>query len=241
MAPGRRLYAVGDIHGRADLLEQLLSLITADLKAGDPFEGPPILVFLGDYVDRGLESRACVDRLVRLADSAFEARFLRGNHEAAMLTFMSNPRGRASGDWLTFGGLETLYSYGVAAPGAPNDPDALETAATALKAALPPAHMAFLAGLELHVRYGDYVFVHAGLRPGRALERQDEADILGIRDPFLNARNRFPFTVVHGHTPVGAVFRDSRRIAVDTGAYATGRLSAIRLMGEDMSVLSTKP
>jgi serine/threonine protein phosphatase 1 len=242
MAPGRRLYAVGDIHGRADLLDQILELIEDDLDRGERFQGLPILVFLGDYVDRGLESCACVERLCQLAAAGrYEARFLRGNHEAGMLTFMANPRARPSADWLTFGGMETLYSYGVAAPLAAADPEALATAAAALVEALPPHHAAFLNELELHVQYGDYLFVHAGLRPGRALDRQDEADLLGIRDQFLNARGKFPYVVVHGHTPVDAVFRDARRIAVDTGAYATGRLSAIRLMGEEMAVLSTKP
>lgn len=237
--PGRRIYAIGDVHGRIDLLQQLLKAIEADLEAPPAYEGPAVLVFLGDYVDRGRESKACVEALVRLREEGrFELRFLRGNHEAAMLAFMENPRGSA--EWLQFGGMETLFSYGVAPPPAQGPGEALEAAALALRENLPEVHRKFLEGLELHVQYGDYLFVHAGLRPGRPLERQEEADMLGIRDVFIGSNKRFPFVVVHGHTPVDTVYRDARRIAVDTGAYATGRLSAVRLCGEEMAVLSTK-
>jgi serine/threonine protein phosphatase 1 len=237
MDPGRRLYAVGDIHGREDLLDRLLALIAEDCAKGDAFDGKPILVFLGDYIDRGLASRACLERLIALDEAAFELRFLKGNHEAALLSFLVTPeRGEA---WLSFGGAETLFSYGVPAPKQGAGAEALGFAARALKAAMPPAHIAFLQRLELAARYGDYLFVHAGLRPGRPLNEQAEDDLLSIREPFLSAKSAWPFTVVHGHTPRDGVERAPGRIGVDTGAYVTGKLSAVRLQGDHCAVLAT--
>jgi serine/threonine protein phosphatase 1 len=234
--PGRRVYAVGDIHGRADLLETLLGSIGADAAAGG-FEEKPIIVFIGDYVDRGLQSRAVIDRLLGVSEEGYDAIFLKGNHEAAMLTFLDRPE--SGPGWFAIGGAETLFSYGVPAPkiGAPTAD--LRFASRALRAAMPAAHLRFLARLRLHVRLGDYLFVHAGLRPGEPLERQQEADLLEIRAPFLKSRKRWPFVVVHGHTPIDAVTNAGGRIALDTGAYATGKLSAVRLQGADMTVLST--
>lgn len=232
---GKRIYAVGDIHGRADLLVRLMELITADRESGS--ERTPI-VFLGDYVDRGLQSREVIDYLIELTrDDRFSVRFLKGNHEAAMLDFIARPESGAA--WLGYGGAETLYSYGVRAPSLTAKTDMLHRTADALRERLPLSHVDFLTHLELWVRHGDYLFVHAGLRPGRALEAQDEQDLLTIRDPFLKARNKFPFRVVHGHTPGDAVHIDARRICVDTGAYVTGKLSAVRLEGGEVRVLST--
>ena len=232
---GRRIYAIGDIHGRADLLEKLLEQIRTDAD-GEPDSA--ILIFLGDYVDRGLEARAVIERLLALRDDpAFEPRFLKGNHEHAMLEFMKDSSTAPA--WLAFGGAETLYSYGVRAPAAIPSPDELRRTAEALRAALPRDHLGFLKELELVIRYGKYVFVHAGLRPGRSLEEQVEDDLLTIREPFMRSQRKWPFVVVHGHTPEPNVHVDERRIGVDTGAYATGRLSAVRLEGDDISVLST--
>lgn len=232
---GRRIYAVGDVHGRVDLLDRLLAAIVRD--AAD-FDGAPTLVFLGDYVDRGLQGRAVLDRLVALQENpAFETRFLKGNHEAALLEFLKKPSGGAA--WLTFGGAETLYSYGVQAPSAVPSPEELRRASQALNMALPRPHLAFLKELELVARFGDYVFVHAGLRPGKTFEEQVEDDMLNIRESFLNSRRKWPFVVVHGHTPEDGVHIDQRRIGVDTGAYATGKLSAVRLEGAEVSVIST--
>lgn len=230
----RLIYAIGDIHGRADLLHQLLWQIKADCRAG----AAPVLVFLGDYIDRGLESRAVLDRLLALrSEPGAEFRFLKGNHEAAMLDFLR--RSSSGPAWLAFGGAETLYSYGVRAPPPGASPDELRRTSEALRAALPPAHLSFLKDLELFVRYGNYVFVHAGLRPGKALEAQAEVDLLTIREPFIRSARKWPFIVVHGHTPEPNVHVDGRRIGVDTGAYATGRLSAVRLEGPEVQVLST--
>ncbi len=234
---GRRVYAIGDIHGRDDLLARILARIDEDLIHW-PGRDKPVLVFLGDYVDRGLQSRAVVDRLLDLAETGrFDLRFLKGNHESALLDFLDNPAGGAA--WLSFGGAETLFSYGVRAPALNASADDLKLAARAFAAALPGAHLAFFKSLALSAQIGGFVFVHAGLRPGRMLEEQDENDLLTIRDAFLNSRKRWPYVVVHGHTPVDAVQVDDRRIAVDTGAYATGRLSAVRLDGDTIRVLNT--
>lgn len=231
---GRRIYAIGDIHGRADLLARLLAAIERD-SADAP--GKPILVFLGDYVDRGADSRGVIDALLTLSPERFERIVLRGNHEAALLTFIENPE--TGPYWLRIGGAETLLSYGVAPFAADASSETLAATARALAAALPPRHLDFLRALPVSARLGDYVFVHAGLRPGRDLEAQTEEDLITIRAPFLKSAARWPFVVVHGHSPVETGYRDARRIAVDTAAYATGKLSAARLEGEGVSFLST--
>jgi len=236
MAPGRRLYAIGDIHGRADLLGALLGQIEADARAHAMPGVQPTLVFLGDYVDCGLDARRCVEILIALAGGPFEAHFLKGRRDDLLLQFLEHPS--AGARWLRKGGAETLFSYGVRVP-AEHDGQALAGAAAALRAAMPATHLAFFRNLQLHVRFGDYVFVHAGLKPGVALEDQAERDLLGIREPFLSSRERWPFVVVHGHTPVERLYRDGRRIAVDTGAYVTGRLTAVCLDGEAVRTLST--
>ena len=237
MAEGRRLYAIGDIHGRADLLAALLGQIDADLRQNGAAGGAPTLVFLGDYIDRGLESRRCVDVLLNLANGPLETHFLKGKHDQALLAFLDEPGG--GGRWLRKGGAETLFSYGVRAPANRSSARDLARAAEALRAALPAAHIDFFQRLKLHVRFGDYLFVHAGLKPGVALERQREHDLMSIREPFLKSRDKWPFVVVHGHSPVERFYRDSRRIGVDTGAYATGRLSAVCLEGDAVRLLST--
>lgn len=230
----RLIYAVGDVHGRADLLDQLLARIDEDRPTG----AKAVLIFLGDYIDRGAESRAVIDRMLALQRAAeCEVRFLKGNHEKAMLDFM---RQSSTGPaWLSYGGAETLFSYGVRAPPPAASPEEMRRASEALRAALPRDHLEFLKELELFVRYGDYLFVHAGLKPGKPLDLQVEEDLLTIREPFMRSNRKWPFVVVHGHTPEPNVHVDGRRIGVDTGAYATGRLSAVRLEGENVTVLST--
>ena len=237
MAEGRRLYAVGDIHGRADLLGALLTQIDADMRLNADTAAAPVLVFLGDYVDRGLESRRCVDLLLEVAARPVETHFLKGKHDAALLRFLSAPAG---GDrWLRKGGAETLFSYGVRAPANRHSDRELARAADALRAAMPKAHLAFFDRLKLHIQFGDYLFVHAGLKPGLPLAEQHEKDLISIGEPFLKGRKEWPFVVVHGHSPVERFYRDARRIAVDTGAYATGRLSAVCLEGHAVQLLST--
>lgn len=231
---GRRVYAIGDIHGRADLLARLIAQIEQD-SADVPAKA--ILVLLGDYIDRGADSRGVIDALLALSPDKFELVFLRGNHEAALLNFLANP---ATGPyWLRIGGDRALMSYGVTPFASDASPEALSAASQALAAALPPAHLEFLQSLKVSARYGDYVFVHAGLRPGKALEAQTDEDLISIRKDFLKSNARWPFVVVHGHSPVESGYRDERRIAVDTAAYATGKLSAVRLDGEGVTFIST--
>lgn len=237
MADGRRVYAIGDIHGRADLLQVLLLRIFDDIERTRVQGVSPVLVFLGDYVDCGIGSRACLDQLVELQQSPIETHFLKGKHDAALLRFLRAPESGAR--WLRKGGRETLYSYGVRAPSAFAGLRGLARAADALQNAMPSSHIEFLNGLKLSIRFGDYFFVHAGLNPDLPLDAQRERDMLTIRDPFLKARTNWPFVVVHGNTPVDRLYKDARRIGIDTGAYATGRLSAVCLDGGTVSLLST--
>ncbi len=231
----RRVYAVGDVHGRDDLLDAMIAMIREDARGLDE---PARVIFLGDYVDRGLHSREAVERLIALSDDpGFSLRFLKGNHESALLDFLERPE--MGWAWLAYGGAETLYSYGVKAPTPGASPDAIVRAAESFRAKLPEAHLAFFKRLDLWARHGRYLFVHAGLRPGKSLEQQREQDLLTIREPFLTSRKRWPFVVVHGHTPEERVHQDERRIGVDTGAYVTGKLSAVRLEGADVRVLQT--
>lgn len=231
---GMVIYAVGDIHGRADLLERLLEKLAAD-RDGLP-DHRAALVFLGDYVDRGPESKRVIDLLLGVDRERFEVHALKGNHDQALLDFIREPAG--AGPWMKHGGVETLASYGVAAPRLANDDEGWATAADELKAAMPPEHLAFLEGLELSASYGDYLFVHAGVRPGVAFERQTEDDLLWIRDDFLDDDRPLEKVVVHGHTPERKVHSDGRRIGIDTGAYATGVLSAVKLIEDRRDLLA---
>lgn len=233
---GRRVYAIGDVHGRADLLVRLLKVIDDDVAQGG-FTGKPVLVFLGDYVDRGFQSRDVLDILLARDLTRFEAYFLKGNHEAAMLQFLEDPR--VGPRWAEFGGVETLVSYGVRPPRNRTSPEEWERAREELSILAPPAHLEFLRGLDLSVRIGDYLFVHAGVKPGVALEVQSERDLLWIRNEFLEDRQSFEAVIVHGHTPAPRPYRDSRRIGIDTGAYLSGRLTAVRFQDESVEFFMT--
>jgi len=218
-------FAVGDIHGRADLLARMLDKLEAEAAASPHLR--PTVVFLGDYVDRGLESAKVIDMLLSGRPKGFECHFLRGNHEQAMQAFMRDPdQGRA---WLAYGGVETLLSYRVKPVSVEAAAPALEEAAKALEAAMPQEHKEFLDSLVPAVTIGDYFFVHAGVDPNRGIDDQTEHDLYWIRDRFLTDTRRWDKVVVHGHSPVKEAFRDHRRVAIDTGAYATGRLTAARL------------
>jgi serine/threonine protein phosphatase 1 len=234
---GRLIYAVGDIHGRLDLLDRLLGLIHDDL-GHRKLARPPMLVFVGDYVDRGPASRGVVQRLLALrASDTFEVRTLKGNHEQAMLQFLGDAaRGP---EWVSYGGGATLSSYGVAPPALDADDAAWETARQALAAAIPEDHLDFLWSLELSVAAGDYLFVHAGVRPDVALDEQKESDLLWIRDDFLSAPGPFGKVVVHGHTPREEAFVGPHRISLDTGASMTGVLTAVRLGDGEPALIQT--
>ena len=228
---GRVGFAVGDIHGRADLLSDMLVLLESRILSEQREIGPPVVVFLGDYVDRGPESARVIELLLTGRPYGYEVRCLRGNHEQSMLAFMEDPM--ANRAWVLQGGAETLMSYGVQPPSPVGAADEDWTAvAQQLRERLPAAHLDFLNRLERYVAFGDYAFVHAGIDASRSLEDQTDNDLYWARAAFIASRRPFSHRVVHGHTPVDKPYVDHRRIAVDTGAYASGTLTAARFEGE---------
>ena len=228
---GRRIYAVGDVHGRADLLSDLFMRIDDDLKARPTADS--VQVFLGDYIDRGPNSRQVIDLLIARRRRR-DVLFLKGNHEDCALQFLSDPT--VLSEWQNMGGLNTLLSYGVM-PTRRDDPKSQHKVSTALRQAMPDSHRRFIEGLALSFTCGDFFFVHAGVRPGISLQRQSQQDLLWIRDDFLLHEEDFGMVVVHGHTPIYEPDIRSNRINIDTGAYATGRLTCLVLEGDDMSFL----
>ncbi|QJU57279.1 serine/threonine protein phosphatase [Sphingomonas sp. AP4-R1] len=233
----RLVYAIGDIHGRADLLARLLDQIRADRARQAPGAEPTLAIFLGDYVDRGPQSRQVIDLLLEFRrDPAFESRFLLGNHEDTMLDYLD---GQVSGlGWSRHGGAATLQSYGVAPP-AEESRAAWSARRKALVAAVPPEHRAFLEGLELTISLGQILFVHAGIRPGVALDQQSKRDLLWIRREFLEAERTDPWLVVHGHTPKGEAYGAPGRLCLDSGGYISGRLTAASFCGDTVRLIET--
>jgi len=234
---GQAVYAIGDVHGRLDLLEDLLAHIREDV-AQHPSDSARSLIFLGDYVDRGPESRGVVDVVLSDLLPGFSTVRLMGNHEEAMLSFLD---GESDGlDWMSFGGLETLLSYGVPLRSLPNSGEAVRALQTALIEAVPERHVVFFRNCLLHYSVGDYVFVHAGVRPGITLEKQTQTDLLWIRDDFLRVRAALPGrVVVHGHTICDLPQNRGQRINIDTGAFVSGRLTCLVLRGNERRFLST--
>lgn len=232
---GLRVYAIGDIHGRADLLRHLHGMIAEDLAAA-PVERAQV-VYLGDYVDRGLESRQVVDLLIDEPLAGVERVHLMGNHEEVLLQFLDDTG--VGPNWFFFGGDATLYSYRV--PGAsPSIPaDRLSKVQADFRAALPERHLAFYSGLGAMHQVGDYLFVHAGIRPGVPLAAQSPADLYWIRDEFLESAANHGAVVVHGHTITPEPVMRPNRIGIDTGAYASGRLTCVALEGETRRFLAT--
>jgi serine/threonine protein phosphatase 1 len=235
---GSAVYAVGDIHGRLDLLAKLMSQIADHAARLDCAR--KVVVFVGDYVDRGPDSKGVIDFLLdlpgRKAAPEFTLKCLIGNHERMMLDFLVEPE--AVGQmWLRNGGLETLRSYGVGFDGAAPRVAAFQAARDGLAAALPARHKEFLDRLLLTHREGDYLFVHAGLKPGVALDEQREADMLWIRGPFLHTPADYGCLVVHGHTITPEPEWEAWRIGIDTGAFYTGRLTALALVGARQEII----
>lgn len=231
---GTVVWAVGDIHGRLDLLEPLVEAIVADLRASSASRR--VVVFLGDYIDRGPDSRGVLQLLAGLSDvEGVEWRFLKGNHEQAMLAFLDDPA--AGPKWCEYGGDMALQSFGLQLPNLSHRTEAWARVAADFKHRLTAREFAFLENLERSVSIGDYFFSHAGARPGVALERQSADDLMWIRRPFLDSKAAFERMVVHGHTPTAEAHVDERRMGIDTKAYDSGVLTAVRLEGQGRTLL----
>jgi serine/threonine protein phosphatase 1 len=228
-----RIYAIGDIHGRLDLLNELLARISSDIALRPTVR--PLYVFLGDYIDRGTSSRETIDRLIEHGKT-HESVFLKGNHELIAIKCLSD-RGLFD-QWLRLGGLETLVSYGVPAETLANGKQIAELQ-SAFHGALPQSHFRFFRDLKNSFECGDFFFAHAGVKPNVELSRQKENDLLWIRGEFLTSKDDFGKIVVHGHTPTREIEVGPNRINIDTGAFATGRLSCLVLEGEELSVIDT--
>jgi len=228
-----RIYAIGDIHGRLDLLNKLLAQIHADIVLRPTAR--PIYVFLGDYIDRGSSSRETIDRLIEHAE-ANESVFLKGNHELIAIRCLRDCS--LFDQWLRLGGLETLMSYGVPPETLANGKQIVELQ-SAFHSALPKSHFRFFRDLQNSFACGDFFFAHAGVKPNVHLSHQKESDLLWIRKEFLSSKEDFGKIIVHGHTPSREIEVGPNRINIDTGAFATGRLTCLVLEGELLSVIDT--
>ncbi len=241
---GHRIYAIGDIHGCRAELEALQQAIRDDLRR---YPHPdPVIVYLGDFIDRGPDSCGVIDNLVHERAAPYRTRFLCGNHDELLLQYYRNPLTLVRPKdprpnkihWLhkAGGGIETLRSYGIEGATALNP----EASHAAFRAALPAAHLQFFEMLERAVRIGSYLFVHAGIRPGIPLAEQDDDDLIWIREPFLSYRGDHGFTVVHGHTPTDTVENHGNHIGVDTGAVFGGPLSCVVLENDRQKTLTVR-
>ena len=233
---GERIYAVGDIHGRLDLLDDLLARIDAD-DAARP-AAKTTLILLGDLVDRGLDSAGVVERACHLAAAGDRFHAIKGNHEELMLDAHDGDEVKLR-IFLRAGGIQTLESYGVDLRDLPEgrEPEAL---IERMRAAIPPTHVAFLRAMADKVLIGDYLFVHAGIRPGVPIDDQVVEEMRWIRDPFLDYRGDHGVVVVHGHSIFEQPALRPNRLGIDTGAYFSGVLTAIGLEGEERWLLQTE-
>ncbi|SOC81951.1 serine/threonine protein phosphatase 1 [Ensifer adhaerens] len=217
------IYAVGDIHGRLDLLLESDRKIEADIAENER----ALVIYLGDYIDRGPDSRGVIEHLQSHGDLKFMRLCLRGNHDDVFLSFLEKPL--AEWGWLDLGGRETLRSYGIALDPYRDRALGHQALVEMLNAHVPATHRQFFSKTRLWARSGDFLFVHAGIQPGMAIERQEPRDFMWIREPFLSEGSGLPLTVVHGHTPGAVVSYGPNRIGIDTGAYATGRLTVLKI------------
>ena len=234
---GCLVYAIGDIHGRLDLLDRLHELIEADARQAPADR--TVVVYVGDYVDRGPDSQGVVERLLeqplRASVPGLQSVHLIGNHEAFLLKFLEDPD--SAGNWFMNGGDATLRSYGVDPWQITQSDNFTEDLRQAFLERLPPAHLDFYCNLRLRHEEGDYLFVHAGVRPGVALDQQKAEDLIWIREEFLNSSEDFGRVVVHGHTPQRSPQARANRIGIDTGAVYGGKLTTLVLEGAERRFL----
>jgi serine/threonine protein phosphatase 1 len=225
---GIRIYAVSDVHGCADLLEDVFAAIDHHLARAGPIRA--LHVFLGDYIDRGPASRQTIDLLIDRS-RRHESVFLKGNHEAFLFEVLQDASRLEA--WKEYGGFQTLMSYGLA-PSIKPDRDEQSELVKALLHDMPDHHRRFFSKLRPSFVCGDFFFAHAGVKPGVPLRQQREEDLLWIRDEFLQSEENFGKFIVHGHTPVPKPDIRPNRINIDTGAYATGILTLLTIQGERM-------
>jgi serine/threonine protein phosphatase 1 len=234
-ARGYRAYAVGDVHGRVDLLEHLLAKIHADLQRRPAAK--TLLVFVGDLVDRGPSSAQVIERLRCYRRDGVQPVFLLGNHEEVLLRIIGGDSSVVD-SWLKFGGLQCLQSYGITL--ARIRGQSAQQVVELVRATVPKEHVEFLETFVDSCRFGDYLFVHAGIRPGVEVDQQSQADLRWIRDPFLFDESEHGFVVVHGHTITDEVDERPNRIGIDTGAYRSGVLTALAVEGNERWLLDTR-
>jgi serine/threonine protein phosphatase 1 len=232
---GARAYAIGDVHGRLDLMEALLAQIEDDNRLRG--EAKTWIIFLGDLVDRGPDSCGVINRLLNRPVPNAQSVYIKGNHEEFFLVALSGDA-TIIPQWLTYGGRECVESYGIsngwmlnAKPG-----EIVER----LASQVPASHVRFLEGMADTFKFGDYLFVHAGIRPGVELQNQVSRDLRWIREGFLDDRADHGIMVVHGHTIVEDVEQHPNRIAIDTGAYRSGTLTALGLEGSERWILQAR-
>ncbi len=228
LPPGQRVYAVGDIHGRLDRLVALHEIIAEDIAARPVAH--TTLIHLGDYVDRGADSAQVVDWLINQPPVPADAIVnLMGNHEFMMLSAIAGVDKEAPGQWMINGGADSLLSWGISRTVPPAE----------WASRIPRQHLIFLRDLGISRHIGPYLFVHAGIRPGVALDQQSRQDMMWIREPFLSSRADHGAVVVHGHTPKREPVVQPNRIAIDTGAVLGGALTCVVLEDDKLGFLSS--
>jgi serine/threonine protein phosphatase 1 len=233
---GRLVYAIGDIHGRLDLFERMIEHVRMDEMAGAE---RPLIVLLGDYVDRGPDSAAVLSRILELQQEAWcDVEVLLGNHEESLLKFLYTAQHGPS--WVDYGGGSTLGSYGVSLPVSRTDPAQWEETRKAFAEALPEAHLTLLRNMKYLLKADDYIFVHAGVHPEQPLEAQGPETFLWVRGAFMEAEKACDYVVVHGHTPEEEPADRRWRIGIDSGAYATGVLTAVRLKDVSRRIIQVR-
>lgn len=230
------VYAIGDIHGRYDLLLELEAQIKADCAKSDAL---PVIIMLGDYVDRGPQTAQIIDHLMEPLRSGTKRICLAGNHEETMLNFIKAPHKNTV--WLEFGGTDTLTSYGFDAHTLNKSFAKSKKCKHQIDSLIPNDHIEFLQALPSVAIFPHHVFVHAGVRPQIRMSEQSDRDLMWIREDFLSHSGKEDYLVIHGHSPCDTPFKSDWRINVDTGAYLTSKLSAVKLVrGEFSKFLSTK-
>ncbi|WP_051617323.1 metallophosphoesterase [Desulfonatronovibrio hydrogenovorans] len=232
---GWRVYAVGDIHGQADLIKSLHRAILKDAHNNSQIN--KLVVYLGDYLDRGAQVRETIEELVHRPLPGFECRYLMGNHEQLLLDFLDNPLTLEM--WISLGGHSTLMSYGVTAAGSGFSLERVTRIRQEFLNLMPGSHLEFIQSLQPFFRFGDYLFVHAGIRPGINLEKQKPEDLYWIRDDFLSSNLDHGFRIIHGHS-TSEIIRETRyRIGIDTGACSTGVLTSAVLEKDQVRFIQT--